>query len=273
MSTLINGQARDTVSAADRGLLFGDGLFETMGFWRGECPLWDRHMQRLLRGCRMLGLNPPDPERVDQECRGLAEDTERCVIRLTVTRGCGGRGYWPDVTAPPTRIVQRRAWPETQARGHRNGLKAITSSIRISIQPALAGLKHCNRMEQVLAARECQRLAADEALVFDQKGFLAEAISSNLLLRIAGRWMNPSSPAAVAGVGLEWLLSESPLEVQCQAIELTQLARADSILVINSVSGIRPLRCLDRRELVIDQDCRRLQRHWNQNLIPVCDDC
>jgi 4-amino-4-deoxychorismate lyase len=271
VNTLIDGQARDTVSASDRGLLFGDGLFETMGFWRGECPLWDRHMQRLLRGCRMLGLNPPELERIEEECRGLAEGIERCVIRLTMTRGCGGRGYWPDAAASPTRIVQRRAWP--QAPAHRRGLKAITSSVRISLQPALAGLKHGNRLEQILAAQECQRHGADEALVFDQQGFLAEAISSNLLLRIEGCWMTPSSPAAVAGVGLDWLLSEAPLEIRCRAIDPSQLAQADSILVINSVSGIRPLRSLDRRELVIDEDCRGLQRHWNQNLIPVCDDC
>jgi len=271
MNMLIDGETRDTVSASDRGLLFGDGLFETMGFWRGECPLWDRHMHRLLRGCRMLGLSPPELERIGEECRVLAEGIERCVIRLTVTRGCGGRGYWPDAAARPTRIVQRRAWPK--APDHRVGLKAITSSVRINLQPALAGLKHGNRLEQILAAQECQRHGADEALVFDQKGFLAEAISSNLLLRIGGCWMTPSSPAAVTGVGLDWLLSESPLEIESSAIKLPQLAKADSILVINSISGIRPLGSLDRRELVIDEDCRGLQRHWNQNLIPLCDDC
>jgi 4-amino-4-deoxychorismate lyase len=273
VKTLIDGKARSQVSALDRGLLFGDGLFETMAFARGRCPLWERHMQRLLRGCRMLGLPSPDVEQIDRECRQLAGDVERSVIRLTLTRGSGGRGYWPDPEARPTRIVQRRDWPEAQTVQYRTGLKAMTSSLRISIQPALTGLKHSNRLEQVLAARECQQFAVDEALVFDQNGFLAEAVSSNLLLRIDGQWTTPSSPAAVAGVGLEWLVDASPLPIEARAIDGTELARADSILVINSVGGIRPLRCVDQRQLVIDEDCRRLQRLWNQELVPVCDDC
>jgi len=273
MKTLINGQALDHVAATDRGLLFGDGLFETMAFWNGQCPLWERHMRRLTRGCRMLGIASPDFVLVEDECRALAQSSKRIVIRLTLTRGSGGRGYWPDVTGKPTRILQSREWPESLEKQQQNGMKAITSTVRLNLQPALAGLKHCNRIEQVLAAQECQQQGAEEALVFDQSGRLAEAVSSNLLLRYQGRWITPSSPAAVAGVGLEWLLAAPPLKIQARAVELAQVGRADSILVINSVGGIRPLSHLDHRALIIDQDCRRFQNQWNQKLIPVCDDC
>lgn len=273
MKTLINGRPMTDVPASDRGLLFGDGLFETMGFWQGRCPLWTLHMRRLQRGCRALGISPPDPARVEAECQGLAESQARVVIRLTLTRGSGGRGYWPDAKSEPTRILQCRDWPERQAREQQRGLTAITSSLRISIQPALAGLKHCNRIEQVLAARACQRHGVDEALVFDQNGHLAEGVSSNLLIRYQGAWMTPDSPAAVAGVGLEWLLENPPLAIGAGTIDAAQVDRADSILMINSIGGVRPLSHLDQRRLIIDEDCRCFQRHWNQNLIPVCDDC
>jgi len=272
VSTLINGRFQAEVPATDRGLLFGDGLFETMGFRKGTCPLWDRHMRRLLRGCQMLGISAPDLEQLDQECQRLAKPPDRVVIRITLTRGSGGRGYWPEEGDSPTRIVQSRGWPEGQARAQEYGLRGITSSLRINPQPALAGLKHCNRIEQVLAARECLRRGAEEALVFDQNDRLAEAISSNLLLRHGNAWITPVSPAAVAGVGLEWLLSEPPVPIHARAVERAELDQVDSILVINSIGGIRPLCDLDHRDLIIDQDCRRLQHHWNQQLIPVCDD-
>jgi len=273
MSTLINGQHIDSVSALDRGLLFGDGLFETLAFMDGHCPLWDRHMDRLRRGAEILRIEAPERGRLKDECRELAGARGKRVIRLTLTRGTGGRGYWPDAGAPSTRIVQRRDWPTGLDDAHRSGLKAITSTVQLASQRLLSGLKHCNRLEQILAAQECQARGADEAVLFDQDGRVAEAISSNLLLRIGGQWRAPQSPSAVAGVGLAWLSETSPLGVCRASIDATDLDQADAILVINSVAGVRPLRQLDERELIIDEDCRQLQRHWNQTLIPPCDDC
>jgi 4-amino-4-deoxychorismate lyase len=269
MTTLINGQISDELPARDRGLLFGDGLFETLGFQDGACPLWDRHMARLRRGAQVLGIALPDPALLRAECQALANQGRKRVIRITLTRGSGGRGYWPDETAAPTRIVQSRDWPASPAAG----LKAIISSVRLGLQPILSGLKHCNRLEQILAAQECQAHGADEAVLLDQAGCVAEAISSNLLLRLRGEWIAPTSPSAVAGVGLEWLLETSPLDLRRRAIDVAELDRVDAMLVINSVAGIRPLAELDRRALRIDEDCHRLQHHWNQHLIPPCDDC
>ena len=275
VDTLVNGRQRDQIVATDRGLLFGDGVFETMGFYRGKCPLWTLHMARLQRGCLALGLETPDFDLLRRECETVIENCTRAVVRLTVTRGSGGRGYWPDATeSGPTeqsRIVHRRAWPRGQEQAQNHGLNAMISSICLAEQSALAGLKHCNRIEQILAARECQRYAVDEAVLLDQVGHVAEAISSNLLLRSDGLWRAPSSPAAVAGVGLEWLVASAPISIETDVLDLNDLRQADSILVINSVLGIRPLRKIDERELIVDADCRRLQSHWNHHLIPPCD--
>ncbi|MEN1727997.1 MAG: aminodeoxychorismate lyase [Pseudomonadota bacterium] len=272
MSMLINGKATDAIQASDRGLLYGDGLFETLGFLGDHCPLWSLHLARLERGCRMLGITMPTASLLLEECLQLVDGQEPSVIRLTVTRGIGGRGYWPDPGATPTRILTRKDWPLDQRRQQEEGLTAIVSSLRLSHQPALSGLKHCNRLEQILAAQECQQLDAEEALLLDHNGQLAEAISSNVLARIDGAWLTPNSPSAVAGVGLEWLLDREEISINHAAISGRLLPRADSILVINSISGPRPLRRLDDRNLIIDGDCRQMQLLWNQHLIPPCDD-
>jgi len=276
VDTLVNGRQRDQIVATDRGLLFGDGVFETMGFYRGQCPLWKLHMARLQRGCLALGLESPDFDLVRRECETVTENCTRAVVRLTVTRGSGGRGYWPDSTeSAPTkqsRIVHRRAWPKGLKKAQNHGMSAMISSIRLTEQPALAGLKHCNRIEQILAAQECQRYAVEEAVLLDQVGRVAEVISSNLLIRLNHQWRAPLSPAAVAGVGLEWLLSSAPIAIDADVVDMNDLEQADSILVINSVLGIRPLRQLNERKLIVDSECRQLQSHWNHHLIPPCDD-
>jgi len=272
MDVLVDGRPANTVPITDRGLLFGDGLFETLGFWRGGSPLWALHWARLARGCDALGLACPDESETRLDCERLVGGHEYSVVRITLTRGCGGRAYWPDPEAPPRRIVSRRDWPPGQQLQQRDGLRAVRSTIRLSIQPRLSGLKHANRLEQVLAARDCRSADADEAVLFDQEGKLAEAIASNLLLRIDGSWVCPDSPASVAGVGLAWLIKDPPIAIVPRTLSEADLARADSVLVINSVSGIRPLKTLDGEALIIDQDCRRLQAHWNRHLIPACDD-
>jgi 4-amino-4-deoxychorismate lyase len=269
---LIDGLPASNVPVTDRGLLFGDGLFETLAFWRGECPLWSLHWARLSRGCEALGLDCPDESGTRSDCERLIAGHEYSVVRITVTRGSGGRAYWPDPAAPPRRIVARRDWPSAQRPQQEDGLHAVRSTIRLSIQPRLSGLKHANRLEQVLAARECLGAAADEAVLFDRDGHLAEAIASNLLLRIEGSWVYPESPASVAGVGLAWMISNPPFPIAPRVLSGDDLAQADSIVVINSVSGIRPLRTLDGTALIIDRDCRRMQDHWNRHLIPPCDD-
>jgi 4-amino-4-deoxychorismate lyase len=272
MDALVDGKPASTVPVTDRGLLFGDGLFETLGFWRGCCPLWNLHWARLERACEALGLACPDENETRQDCERLIVGQDYSVVRITLTRGSGGRAYWPDPEALPRRIVFRRDWPSGQQLQQRNGLRAVRSTIRLSIQPRLAGLKHANRLEQVLAAMECQSMAADEAVLFDQEGHLAEAVASNLLLRIDGSWVCPESRASVTGVGLAWLIANAPIAIAPRALSEVDLARAESVLVINSVSGIRPLKTLDGKALNIEQDCRLMQAHWNRHLIPPCNE-
>src|SRR6056297_3372978 len=125
--SLVNGRWGADVPATDRGLLYGDGLFETIAFHRGVSRLWPLHMQRLNDGCRRLAIEVPDIALLAAECAMLVDGLERAVVRITITRGSGGRAYFPPLGAAPSRILMRRPWPDGLELQRARGIAMITS--------------------------------------------------------------------------------------------------------------------------------------------------
>lgn len=271
---LVDGRPGAMLSPLDRGLLYGDGLFETIAFHHGRAVLWPLHIARLMRGCRALGLPLPDEAALAEDCRRLAGDRGRAVLRITWTRGCGGAGYRPPEPAVPSRIVTRRAFPEELQRMRRDGLDLCTSPHMLSMPPAaLAGLKHLDRLPQVLIAAHCRSRGADEALVTDSGGRLVEALNGNLVVVRGGRLIAPGPhPAAVAGVGLEWLRTVAGSALVERDMRRAELEPGDAIWVINSVRGPCPVRSLDGCELKRDDRIRSMQAKWHDQVENPCAD-
>ncbi|MCH8478368.1 MAG: aminodeoxychorismate lyase [Wenzhouxiangella sp.] len=263
--TLVDGREIDSVPADDRALLYGDGLFETIAFIDGQAPLWPRHWQRFSESCERLGLDCPDQAGLLEDCRRLAPDAGQVVIRFLLSRGSGGRAYWPPEPARPRLIVQSRSWPESLARQRREGLNLVSSRIRLASASMLAGIKHCNRLEQVLAARHCALQGADEAVLFDGRERLVEAIASNLILDLDDGLVTPWSEAGVRGVGLGWL-QDCGLALTSQVIDRAALNSARSIVVVNSVAGPRLARSLDGQSLAATPACQGLIQTWQTRL-------
>lgn len=126
---LIDGRAASSIPINDRGLLYGDHLFETIAFHGDSAPLWPHHMARLQRDGARLGIPVPAPGLLLGDCRRLLAGVARAVVRITITRGSGGRAYQPPDRPVARRIVQRRAWPQGLARQRRDGLRVVTSPI------------------------------------------------------------------------------------------------------------------------------------------------
>lgn len=269
MNTLIDGHANDCLPADDRGLLFGESVFETIAFHAGLAPLWDWHMTRLGRGSEALGLVMPDPLVLKHECQRLLGDGDgsATVIRITLTGGSGGRGYWPPATPVSRRILQRRSWPENIERQRRQGLSVIVSRHPLGCTGLLTGLKHGNRLLQTRVARECLQRGADEALLLDQRRRLAEGLSSNLLLVLGSRLMTPARPE-VAGVGLAWLCDRLGNEVKIGSVGIDRLEAVSEVLMINSVAGIRPVVAVEGKRFPCGPVGRRLQSIWQTELFP-----
>jgi len=223
----------DAVPADDRGLAYGDGLFETLRVHRGALPWWDAHRERMQRGAIRLGLPLPDDARVRGEAHDLIGDADDAVLKLIVTRGGGGRGYAPPDAPVPTWILSRHDVPAAP----RQALRLHWCDTRLAAQPALAGLKHCNRLEQVLARRECAAAGADDGLMRDGEGRVVCATSSNLFVLHDGAWHTPPIDACgVAGVCRAHLLPA--LQAQETMLSQDDVEGADAVFLCNAVRGI-----------------------------------
>jgi 4-amino-4-deoxychorismate lyase len=207
MRCWVNGIADPGVRASDRGLQYGDGLFETMSVRQGRIVLLERHLARLARGCERLGIgNVPDTE-LRRELQCAAEQPGAGMVKLILTRGVQPRGYRPDPQLTPTRIVTAYPAPAYPADWTRGGVQLRLCDLRLSEQPRLAGLKHLNRLEQVLARQEWSAPVPQEGLLLDAAGRVIGGTMSNVFACIDGQLVTPSlERCGVAGVMREAVL-------------------------------------------------------------------
>jgi 4-amino-4-deoxychorismate lyase len=246
---LINGQPAEQISSHDRGLYYGDGLFETMAVVDGAIPLWQRHLARLQQGCDRLQLACPTQAVLETEIRQLVQDKHRAIVKLILTRGQGGRGYAQPETVVATRILQRHPWPAMPRRYWETGVNVIFCRQRLARQPALAGIKHLNRLEQVLARSEWQTADIQEGVLADTQGNIIEAVSHNLFMVKANTVITPDLQyAGVAGVMREYVLSwlqQQGIPLSITQIDKATLLAADTVFLCNSIHGIWPICDLD----------------------------
>lgn len=266
MNILIDGESSGLLPADDRGFLYGETVFETIAFKDREAPLWDLHMRRMRQSAAWLDLPMPSAPQWWQDCQRLVTDHGRFVLRLTLSAGSGGIGYWPAARAKPRRIVIRRDWPARVPDQRESGLRLRLSTFSLPASDAGQGHKHGNRLLQVQAARECALSGHDEAVLLDGQGRMVEAISSNLLLVRNGRLQTHPRPA-VNGVGLRWLKAQPEISITEEGLDQAALSECSEVLVINSVAGIRPVIEIDQHSLPIGPMCRRLQSLWDSRLI------
>lgn len=258
----VDGAATDRVSALDRGLLYGDGLFETVLLVQGRAPLWARHMARLADGCARLGLAPPPEAALWREAVEVSAGLERAVARISVTRGAGARGYAPPAAAQSTRIVAGFAAPAIPADWYARGIRVRFCELRLAAQPRLAGLKHLNRLEQVLARAEWDDAEIAEGLLQDAEGRVVCATAANLFVSRGGRLATSAlDRCGVAGVARAEVLARYP-RTEVRDITVEELMQADEIFLTSSVRGILPVRALPGRELAPGAFARALQRAW-----------
>ncbi len=248
VSTMVNGEPTGVIDVSDRGLQYGDGLFETIAVRHGQPQHWDRHLQRLRRGCERLAIAMPPIGQLNDEAQQMSAGLERAVLKLIVTRGGSLRGYLADAAVSPNRIWQVFSWP-AQPDGHaREGVRACVCRMRLARQPVLAGLKHLNRLEQVLARAEWQQ-EYDEGLMLDSDNNVVEGVSSNLFLFSNGTLMTPMlDRCGVEGITRERVLDAARLlswPVHECRLSLGQLLAADEIFLTNTLIGIWPIRQID----------------------------
>lgn len=250
----VGAQAVATLPDHDRGLAYGDGLFETMRAHRGAMHWWDAHWRRLERGARALRLTLPEQAQVRREAETLLAG-DNGVLKLIVTRGAGGRGYAPPAEATPHWVLSVHPLPVATA----DALQLRWCETRLAVQPALAGLKHCNRLEQVLARAEWDDASTHEGLLCSAEGDVVSAISANLFVLHGEVWTTPRvDRCGVAGVCRSWAMAA--LQAREARLAVTDVEAADAIFLCNAVRGILPVARLGARSWRSHPQVAELQR-------------
>jgi 4-amino-4-deoxychorismate lyase len=257
----VEGEPADTVCLADRGLQYGDGLFETLAVQDGRIRRLDMHLDRLKEGCARLHLPMPDETLLRRELGTAAEGESRAVLKLMLTRGLGGRGYRPPESPSVTRMVFRHVWPDYPEGWHREGVELRVCTTRLAVGSPLAGLKHLNRLEQVLARAEWDE-GAQEGLMLDAEDRVVEGTMTNLFASPAdGRLVTPDlSRSGVAGVTRRHILERARREgliVEVRALSLDELLRSREIFVCNSIAGVWPVSRIESHSYTVGPLTRR----------------
>lgn len=251
---LVNGRADAAVDPLDRGLLYGDGLFETLAIVGGRPRFLDWHFERLCSGARVLGFPAPDLDALRADIARVATGP-RCVVKLILTRGPGKRGYQPPRDPRPTRIVAASPWPAGPPGAATAGVRLGWCRMRLSRNGALAGLKHLNRLEQVLARSEWDDGDMDEGLMQDDRGRVIAATQANVFARLEGAWATPRlDECGVAGVMRRafraWCEGQGARVLE-RSLEVADLESATSLVLTNALIGAWPVATLGGRALAV----------------------
>lgn len=245
--TLIDGHPGDRVPVCDRGLQYGDGLFETIAV-RGARPcLWQRHWARLTSGCERLQIPAPDAALLSANVERLLVDAEAAdgVLKLVLTRGSGPRGYaLPPAPAPRCILAFAPGLPDTSA-GAKAGVRLTLCATHLGENPRLAGIKHLNRLEQVLARSEWSDPAVLDGLMCNPHGQVVCGTMSNVfVLDDNGLATPPLTTCGVAGT-VRAVVFECAgalgIPVTERALRPADLVAAQGLIVTNALRGALPV--------------------------------
>lgn len=268
-TTFEDGNAA-SVAVTDRGLAYGDGLFETVRIAGNRPVLFEAHLARLTASATALGI-AFDAKATAAVFAEFVAGSGDAVAKIILTRGSSGRGYLPDPDASPTLIFTLHPPMSWSAELARQGIVVAICQQPLGISPLLAGHKHLNRLEQVLLRRELAMYPeAHEALVADIEGHVVEGVFSNVFWVQDGVLHTPRlNRAGVRGVMRQVVCDEAlraGIPFEEGAYRLAHVVAADEVFFCNSLYGIWPVRCLADRVLLPGPVTRRLQHHWDEML-------
>lgn len=264
---IVHDDGTATLSTGDRGLHYGDGLFETLACRDGRPRFLDAHLDRLAGGCARLGLpEPPRPRLqaaiLEAAARGAAP---RSMLKVLLTRGASReRGYAPPPGLEPLCLLQASAWPADTEAGARDGVAAQYSAVPLTENAALAGIKHLNRLDSVLARAALAGTGCAEALLRAADGSVVCGSMSNLFIVRDGGLATPRlERGGIAGIaratvrrlaaGLGWPVAE-------RVLQPADLEAADELFLTNVRIGVWPVVRLGAREWPVGARTRQLQR-------------
>lgn len=247
---IVNAIETPQIAAGCRALQYGDAVFTTIAILDAKPALWPLHLARLQHAVQRLQFPEPDWQLLEQTVwQQAAQYQKPAVLKVLLSRGIGGRGYAASAELLPQVYIYHAAMPNYQD-AQLHGLQLGIATLQLAIQPALAGLKHTNRLEQVLLKQELAATHYDDLLVLDQQQQVTEAIAANVFYQVAGKWFTPPLlQAGVAGVMRQHVINT--LSITERTLPLAQLAEVEAMFLTSALLQIAPVRQLAQRMLPI----------------------
>jgi len=266
---LVDGAERAVISALDRGLAYGDGVFRTLAIREGAPRQWRRQYAKLAADCEAIGITPPAELLLRGEVRQIAQAEQRCALKIIVTRGPSERGYRYDTKTPAVRIVLSSPYPQYPPSYYDCGVRVRRCRVRLAGQPALAGIKHLNRLENVLARAEWTDSDIAEGLLLDNGDCVIGGTMSNLFLGRSGTLVTPDlDRCGVAGVTRDRVIHAATargIAITIGNIGWRDVLSADEAFLVNSLAGVWPICELEGTKLSTGPLVRSVQCWLDQD--------
>jgi 4-amino-4-deoxychorismate lyase len=265
---LVNGEYREHIEISDRGFQYGDGLFETIAVTNGQPVFLNRHLDRLEAGCRRLYIPFPGTELLTFEAKKLCQYSGKAVLKLILTRGSGGRGYRQPDVIQTTRVLSLHPFPDYPDIYKAQGIAARFCDTRLGLNPGLAGIKHLNRLEQILARAEWTDPDIQEGIMLDMNEHVIEGTMTNLFyVKNETLYTSSLALAGVAGIIRGFIMAMSS-DHDLSAVEHTftkdELLSADEVFVCNSIVTIWPIVQIASTYFPVGERTRQLQNWLTQ---------
>jgi len=250
----VNGKQQSDIAITERGLAYGDGIFTTAKIVNGEIVLLDKHIKRLIDGCQQLKIKAPLTEKFIAHLKAVAKNYPLAVLKVMITAGSGGRGYSRiGLSDNATNIIVMVSdFPSHYQTLALQGINLGDSEQQISISPMLSGLKHLNRLEQVLLRAELDDRDEDDLVVTNYLGEVVEVTSSNLFYFLGEQLCTPDlSKSGVDGIIRQAIIAHNSQVSICKTTHC-DLKKAQSMFICNSLMGIMPVKTYNNRLLDLD---------------------
>ena len=236
---LINGNSNYTISPLDRGFAYGDGIFRTLIMREGQPENWPLHYQKLVADCAAINIVCPSAEILMSDLAQLFLPTETAVAKIIITRGEGERGYAPPAITAPMRVVLKTAMPNYPKSYSAQGVNLHVCKTQLAAQPLLAGVKHLNRLENVLARMEWTDPTIADGIMLDHQNNVIECTAANIFARFNDTLITPDlSQCGIAGITRQRIIEHSKLwslKIEINQINLEQLLSADEVIISSSL--------------------------------------
>lgn len=241
-ASLVNGSFSAPISPLDRGFAYGDGVFRTIKVINGLPEHWPMHYQTLFADCSAIGIVCPSADTFISDFKKIFDADEfSAIVKIIVTRGEGERGYNPPAITTPMRVMIKSSMPDYPEVNFSEGVVLHLCDTRIAHQPKLAGIKHLNRLDNVLARMEWHDPKVAEGVMLDMEGNVIECTAANIVARYGDTLITPKlDQCGVAGITRKQILAHAKrleLNTAIERMNLKDLHSADEVIICNSLFG------------------------------------